>query len=84
GASVTYTLPVKGADKLDEGVFILTNQRFIFKGVRTTSYTFKQAAGVFAYKEGLRLDLKKRQILIKFRAESISDVVATMLTRLLG
>jgi hypothetical protein len=84
GSTSTYTLPVKGADALDEGVFILTNQRYIFKGVRTTSYTLKQVAGVFAYREGLRLDLKKRQVLVKFRSDNVVDVVATMLTRLLA
>lgn len=83
GSSGGFALPVKGADAIDEGVFILTNQRFIFKGVRTTTYTLKRAADVFVYKEGLRLDLKKKQVLVKCRADNIADVVATMLTRLL-
>ena len=84
GSSSSYALPVKGADPIDQGVFILTNQRIIFKGVRTTSFTLKQASEVFVYREGLRLDLKKKQVLVKFRAENIADVVATMLTRLLA
>lgn len=84
GSASTYVLPVEGADSLDEGVFILTNQRYIFKGVRTTSYSLKRVAGIFVYREGLRLDLKKRQVLVKFRTESVVDVVATMLTRLIA
>ncbi|MSQ50645.1 MAG: hypothetical protein EXR28_02025 [Betaproteobacteria bacterium] len=84
GSSSSFALPVKGADAIDEGVFILTNQRIIFKGVRTTSFTLKQASEVFVYREGLRLDLKKKQVLVKFRAENIADVVATMLTQLLA
>lgn len=84
GTSNTYALPVKGATATDEGVFVLTNRRLIFKGVRTTSFTFKQVAWVFVYREGLRLDLKKRQMLVKFRTENIADVVATILTRLLS
>ena len=84
GSGAAFALPVKGADVVDEGVFILTNQRYIFKGVRTSSYTLKQVPEVSVYQEGLRLDLRKKQVLVKFRATNISDVVATLLTRLLG
>ena len=44
----------------------------------------KQPAGVFAYRDGIRLDFKKKQVLVQFRGENISDVACTILSRLLG
>ena len=54
------------------------------KGGRTVSYPLKQPAEVFAYRDGLRLNLKKKQVMVQFRDENIVDVAATMLTRLLA
>jgi hypothetical protein len=84
GSSKTFALPGKGGTPMGDGVFILTNKRFILKGARATSFPLKQPAGVFAYRDGIRLDFKKKQVLVQFRGENISDVACTILSRLLG
>lgn len=83
GASAGHVLPVKGATPMGEGFFIITNQRFLLKGGRVVGYPLKQPEDVHVYQDGLRLNFRKRQILIHFRASNIADVAGTMLTRLL-
>lgn len=84
GSGRGHALPAKTATPMGEGVFILSNKRFILKGGRTISYPLKQPAEVFAYRDGLRLNFKKKQVMVQFRDENITDVAATMLTRLLA
>jgi hypothetical protein len=83
GMGRSFSLPVKGAVSRGGGVFVLSNQRFIFHGANgTIGIKLRQPEDIYFYADGLRLKMKKSQLLYQISAQSVMDVVCAILAKL--
>lgn len=82
GTGRLYALPLKGATSLGQGVCILTNQRFIFRGPKSFGVKHKQPDELYFYRDGIRLKMKKTQPMIQIRDESVVDIIGAILAKL--
>jgi len=84
GIGRSFALPLKGAISLGQGVFILTSQRFIFRGPKSFGVKHKQPDEIYFYRDGIRLKMKKTQPLIQIRDEAVVDIAGAILAKLEG
>lgn len=82
GMGRAFALPSKGAASNGQGVFILTSQRFIFRGPKSYGVKHKQPEEIYLYRDGIRLKMKKSQALLQIRDESVIDIVGAILAKL--
>lgn len=81
GIGRAFALPTKGAVSNGQGVFILTNQRFIFRGPKSYGVKHKQPEELYLYRDGIRLKMKKTQAMLQIRDESVVDIVGAILAK---
>jgi len=81
GMGRAFALPVKAATSNGQGVFILTNQRFIFRGPKSYGVKHQQPDEIYLYRDGIRLRMKKTQALLQIRDESVIDIVGAILAK---
>ncbi|MGE0876170.1 MAG: hypothetical protein AB7O31_16025 [Burkholderiales bacterium] len=82
GIGRAFALPLKGATSNGQGVFILTSQRFIFRGPKSFGVKHRQPDEIYLYRDGIRLKMKKSQALLQIRDESVIDIVGAILAKL--
>lgn len=82
GMGRAFALPVKGGSSNGQGVFILTSQRFIFRGPKSYGVKHRQPEEIYLYRDGIRLKMKKSQALLQIRDESVIDIVGAILAKL--
>jgi len=81
-----HSMPSEDAKPLGEGVLILTNQRLIFKGARSSAAVkYSPQANFFLYAEGLRLQRDVGNTLLRFRTNSYDtvEIVGELLSTLM-
>lgn len=81
GMGRAFALPVKGATSNGQGVFILTSQRFIFRGPKSYGVKHQQPDEIYLYRDGLRLKMKKTQAMLQIRDEAVIDIVGAILAQ---
>ena len=83
GSADGADLPMDRAEQKDTGFFLLTSRRILFKGSRRTfGHDFHTSSDINLYRDGLRLKTMSNHLLLKFRADGVSDVVATLMSQL--
>lgn len=83
GMGKSFALPTKGATARGTGVFILTSQRIVFRSpAGTLALRLRQPDDIYFYRDGLRLKLKNRQLMVQIQAQSILEVLCAILTKL--
>lgn len=75
-------LPVGGATPRDSGSMLLTSRRLIVRGGRTLAFDLNGVPEYRVFQDGLSVKSKTGYVLVKFRADGISDIVASLLLRI--
>jgi hypothetical protein len=81
GIGRAFALPTRGAVSNGQGVFILTSQRFIFRGPKSYGVKHKQPDEIYMYRDGIRLKMKKTQPMLQIRDEAVVDIIGAILAK---
>jgi hypothetical protein len=81
GIGRAFALPTRGAVSNGQGVFILTNQRFIFRGPKSYGVKHRQPDEIYMYRDGIRLKMKKTQPMLQIRDEAVVDIIGAILAK---
>ncbi|MBS1196602.1 MAG: hypothetical protein H6R18_387 [Proteobacteria bacterium] len=82
GSADSVLVPVDNATPKDKGYLVLTSKRIIFRGSMTFAHEYGKLGELHLYRDGLRLPIGNSNMLIRFRSDGVSDVVATLIRRL--